>query len=380
MNMELSVFDSLYTVTLLILAAALLGPGLLLLFLRASDSPKLGAYRNASRVMGFTFLFFSAVNVFEFWERVASGNQDNRLLFTLVTLVIASVQAFMFTFAMVSLINTVHYKRKAIMRETALIGVFAVVGIAGYIFVNDTVTTVFAYLYTAFYFSQLARYTLLFIRLYRQSKRELENYFSGQEAERLRWIFFSFFSALFIGLMALSFALFPAPLFGVVCSIACLLFYVFFAIRFVNYSIVFNRIEEVISDEQQPTEYDDVGLPTGTQKRIEHKLARWIEEKQYRNKNITISDVAQEIGINKKYLSIYLNKVEHSAFCNWVNTLRINDAKQLLTDSPELPVLDVALITGFSTGSHFGQQFRNIIGVTPSDFRKQLIENDVVAH
>lgn len=50
--------------------------------------------------------------------------------------------------------------------------------------------------------------------------------------------------------------------------------------------------------------------------------------------------------------------------------LRFTRARQLLRDS-SLPILDVAIATGFSSASHFAQAFRQAFGVSPTQARHQ---------
>ncbi|MDR1719649.1 MAG: hypothetical protein LBR67_05945 [Dysgonamonadaceae bacterium] len=98
-------FETAYIYSLWVLSVALFALGLLYLFLNVYDNPKLAAYRRASKAMAFTYLFFGVINILESLERNTSAAYDNAMLFRMVTLVIASAQAFFFTFAMVSLDN-----------------------------------------------------------------------------------------------------------------------------------------------------------------------------------------------------------------------------------------------------------------------------------
>jgi AraC family transcriptional regulator len=58
-------------------------------------------------------------------------------------------------------------------------------------------------------------------------------------------------------------------------------------------------------------------------------------------------------------------------FREWINRLRIEEAKRLLLDFPDMNVSEIALQTGFATQSHFSQQFRTITNLSPSNWRLQ---------
>jgi AraC-like DNA-binding protein len=367
--------DILYNYSLIVLAVVLFVLGLLLFFLKMPVNLKSGAYRNASRAMTFTFLFFGLVNIFEFLERFGAEGPENALLCTVVTLVIASVQAFLFTYAVIALINKQVMRRRQITVEIVAVALFLLLGINTYLFAEKTITVLFAYLYTAFYFSQLIRYSLIFNRLYRQSVREMDNYYSGQETERMHWIRVSFFSALAIGLMALLLTLFPNAMFGIACTLVCLVFYVYFAIRFINYAFIFNTIEEVLNEEPEG-EPGEESMPESTVNEsfstLDSRIAQWIADKQFTKQGITIKDTAQQLNTNRNYLSAHINQNKNKTFREWINFLRIDYAKSLLAENPEMELWKIAERTGYTDSKYFSTQFKHLTGKTPVEFRNVL--------
>ena len=57
--------------------------------------------------------------------------------------------------------------------------------------------------------------------------------------------------------------------------------------------------------------------------------------------DITIKDVAMEIGTNHNYLSKYLNSVIGMTFSVWLHTLRIEESKKLLTGAEKLSIEEI---------------------------------------
>lgn len=51
---------------------------------------------------------------------------------------------------------------------------------------------------------------------------------------------------------------------------------------------------------------------------------------------ITIQDLSREIGINRTYLSNYINETYQTNFNGWINDLRIEEAKQKSCNPPKL--------------------------------------------
>ncbi|MDR2928715.1 MAG: AraC family transcriptional regulator [Cytophagaceae bacterium] len=372
--------EQLYTYSLPVLAVALFAFGLIQSFLQSPEVFKSASFRKAKLAMAFTSLFFGAVNVFEFLERLRSTETEDSLLITFGTLIIASLQAFLFTFSMLALLSNSFQKRQ-IRIETATITLFTVCAIMVYLFAESIVSIVFTYVYTAFYFSQLIRYTLIFTKRYKRALNGLDNYYSGREADRMRWIRVSFFSALGVGITALALALLPYPLFGFCCSFACLAFYGYFTIRFINYAFVFHDIEKVLEAEN---ENSAVGaeMENGTHKTdgAGHKVnvrltEKWLDEKQFLQPGITIDDVAKFVGTNCRYLSAYINTDKGTTFRRWINELRLKEAQNLLRQNPSITWNELAEHLGYADKSTLFRQIHTQSGSSPRVWKDKILNS-----
>jgi AraC-like DNA-binding protein len=114
---------------------------------------------------------------------------------------------------------------------------------------------------------------------------------------------------------------------------------------------------------------EDKNLPA-TAKSFEPKLKIWLDEKQFLQSGITIEDIAAKIGTNRRYLSEHINAGTGKTFRQWINELRIEEAKKLMRQKPEMSVNEVAGTVGFVNNSHFGRQFRLFTSTTPNEWRK----------
>jgi hypothetical protein len=89
----------------------------------------------------------------------------------------------------------------------------------------------------------------------------MDNWFSGNEAASLRWVAFLFCTALAIGTGALMTAVFMSTAVALDSTVVFDVFYVFFAIRFINYTHRFHIIEEAMdTDVSEDTEQQKVLL------------------------------------------------------------------------------------------------------------------------
>ena len=101
-------------------------------------------------------------------------------------------------------------------------------------------------------------------------------------------------------------------------------------------------------------------------------LEAWLEsEKPFLNPDFQLSDLRQVIPLNRSYLSRFINNEYGCSFYQWVNSLRINEAKRLLCEQPELKLQDIAERCGFSSRSVFSQVFTRETGVSPSKWMEK---------
>lgn len=91
--------------------------------------------------------------------------------------------------------------------------------------------------------------------------------------------------------------------------------------------------------------------------------------RQHYMEKLTVSDVAAAVGISPTYFSTFFVQHFFQHFSEYLRCYRIEQACALLA-STSMTVTDVALATGFSSGSHFIRQFRAEKGLTPFAYRK----------
>ena len=111
--------------------------------------------------------------------------------------------------------------------------------------------------------------------------------------------------------------------------------------------------------------------PSGIDEKIGHLVEQWVDNKNFCTSELNIKDVALEIGTNHNYLSQYLNNHLGVTFQVWLNTLRIEESKTLLTDGNKRSIEEVGSMVGFSQIYNFSRWFRIVTGTTPFRYRKE---------
>lgn len=83
---------------------------------------------------------------------------------------------------------------------------------------------------------------------------------------------------------------------------------------------------------------------------------------------ITLEELADKLGVSESYLSRLFKKETGNSLCIYIREQKIEVAKNLLRYS-DYSVVDIANHLSFSSQSHFIQQFRELVGMTPKKFR-----------
>jgi AraC-like DNA-binding protein len=98
------------------------------------------------------------------------------------------------------------------------------------------------------------------------------------------------------------------------------------------------------------------------------------QEKLYRQEGITIASFAQHLAIHEYKLRQLINgELNYRNFNDFLNFYRIQEVSENLiqTESKNMPVLTLALESGFRSLSSFNKAFKATYGLTPTEYRKK---------
>ncbi|MDR0986872.1 MAG: response regulator [Ruminococcus sp.] len=107
-----------------------------------------------------------------------------------------------------------------------------------------------------------------------------------------------------------------------------------------------------------------------TQSNIE-KIVRYVAA-NYKSE-IRLEGLAQLFGYNSAYLGKVFHKYTGENFNNYLDNIRITEAKRLL-ESGQYKVYEVAEMVGFSNINYFHNKFKKIVGISPMSYKKAGIE------
>ena len=110
-------------------------------------------------------------------------------------------------------------------------------------------------------------------------------------------------------------------------------------------------------------------------KQLRDKLVYEMKDRlAFKDPSLTIVTLASKIGVTQHRLRSLINQnLGYKNFSEFVNAYRIEDVKSALTDRKraDIPILTIALDSGFKSLSSFNRAFKNSESITPTEYRNQ---------
>jgi AraC-like DNA-binding protein len=107
-------------------------------------------------------------------------------------------------------------------------------------------------------------------------------------------------------------------------------------------------------------------------------LRRLIEhDKVYREQELSIASLSQKLDIPEYRLRRLINgQLGHRNFSTFVNGYRLAEAEAALSDpaQAEVPILTIALDSGFGSIGPFNRAFKAQTGLTPTEYRRARLD------
>ena len=273
------------------------------------------------------------------------------------------------------------------------------------------------------------------LQVYKHRDRMLDQYFTRDMHQFVHWIYRSILLMLFLGAVA-ALTLILGVVGNIICQVYIISVNSYIVISFINFSSRFDSIGEAFKEfeedammngsaglsqnhgsvairygyetysnalpEQTTTifgrsseekkegvsaEIDKDGVADKTESspvvhetrhskeaKLEQRINEWKEEKLYLTDQITINDIAERLGTDRRYLSRFINERYGINFSRWISEMRIDEAKLLMEQKPDEGLEWVALQTGFSSLSYFSKVFSQVVGVSPKKWRASHVE------
>lgn len=101
------------------------------------------------------------------------------------------------------------------------------------------------------------------------------------------------------------------------------------------------------------------------QNNLEYKLIRYCAD--HYNEPISLGSIAKQFAYSPTYLSRIFNEKFNIGFTDFINMLRVEEAKEKLKGTDRMT--DIALDCGFSSIRNFNRVFKEAVGMPPGEYR-----------
>ena len=215
----------------------------------------------------------------------------------------------------------------------------------------------------------------------------LRNYYSGNELignKKLISVRIAFFMYFLLGVINL---LWPSELGNAIIMLVITVLFCFFVIDLINLQSLFSAVSPAftyqqeliaqdIENEQKQEEINIVDNVRNNAKSssFESIVTAWKENenKYFMRDGLTLGDTADQMGLNPRHLSDFLNSVYGMNFNLWINSLRIEEIRKMLDAGNKSSLSELAHLSGFTDASALSKAFKKIVGVSPTQYKAAL--------
>ncbi|MFI3262866.1 MAG: AraC family transcriptional regulator [Rikenellaceae bacterium] len=332
-------------------------------------------YRVAREIFG-AYMIFVATCLLGHWH--FDLRQQNPLLATSLCLLYFTPGSMIFAIIFSSLIQSDYPFRKR-LKEAALCTLCLVILLTvNYLFIPEGAQHIALIAAAILYIITATILIVRFYRLYRETLRKAENYYSDNINKLFKWIPITIYVTLLLAfaIYILSFITNVSiiPLF----LLMGILIYTSIFISLQNHMMNIAKIKMILLT----SEHENIALSSTEQlysdtiemkcrdsKAVKKKLDKWIENKGFTQQGLTLDDLATELNTNRTYLSSYINECYNLTFRAWITSQRIEYSKKLLQDE-DLLSASIAVMIGYSPNA-FIKTFTKAEGMTPTQWRSE---------
>ena len=157
-------------------------------------------------------------------------------------------------------------------------------------------------------------------------------------------------------------------------------FYCYLFHCYQNYLLFYEQVENAFEQDIQSEEelLTNSGIEPemvseevpGSYTEFIEKVGNWIKTDGYVQQGLTIKELSKILYTNRTYLSAYIKTTYKMTFREWITSLRLEYAKNILKKHPEINIQKLAESSGFLSRSNFIKLFSEKEGCTPAKWKK----------
>lgn len=372
--------SDLYEFSLTVATTLLLFFAVFFLAARVPDRKRYSAYVRSSRLMGAALMLLSANYLIHLFVELRFLYRAAAVLMNMATYFIVYR---LFTYAFLELLDRNRTTRSVTRRRAVChFGSWGIylLSCAALCFVHGTAQKIGISVLAIILFAYGIFLAVDLFRTYNRVVRQCDETHSDDIASYIRWMSILTWWAVIYGVGCSLFTFLPDRwiFLWVLSSVP---FYIYIFVSYTNYLLYFDTAESILESSDESVLPDDAGSPESEVTEedspsyffdIKKNMDRWIDSQGYTKQGLTIEDLSDALGTNRTYLSSYIRSTYGLSFREWVTTLRIEYAKNLMTDHPEYTIAAISESAGFISLSYFTRIFKEKEGTTPGKWLKDM--------
>ena len=368
---------SIYSFSLCTALPLMLFFGFYFLFAKTPEKKIFKNYLRSRQIMGIAMLLLSANYSVHFFFGIRFKNADSAILMNMSTYFLCYS---LFSSALIMLLDRFYITKRRVWTHIILWIIFSTLsGVVLFLLPSGIMQkfSLFALAAWLIVFGVvLARRVII---AYRRAIRIFNETQADDIGAYIEWLsIFTYWALIFgVGCGLLTFLPDKYVFIWILSSIP---FYSYLFYSYQNYLLFYEQVEnafeqDIQSEEELLTnsgiepEMVSEEVPESYTEFIE-KVDNWIKTDGYVQQGLTIKELSEILYTNRTYLSAYIKTTYKMTFREWITSLRLEYAKNILKEHPEINIQKLAESSGFLSQSNFIKLFSEKEGCTPAKWKK----------
>ena len=369
---------SIYSFSLCTALPLMLFFGFYFLFAKTPEKKIFTNYLRSRQMMGIAMLLLSANYSVHFFFGIRFKNADSAILMNMSTYFLCYS---LFSSALIMLLDRFYITKRRVWTHIILWIIFSTLsGVVLFLLPSGIMQKFSLFALAAWlvvFGVVLARRVII---AYRRAIRIFNETQADDIGAYIEWLsIFTYWALIFgVGCGLLTFLPDEYVFIWILSSIP---FYSYLFYSYQNYLLFYEQVENAFEQDIQSeeelltnseTEHEIVSekdVPRSYTEFIE-RVDNWIKTDGYVQQGLTIKELSEILYTNRTYLSAYIKTTYKMTFREWITSLRLEYAKNILKEHPEINIQKLAESSGFLSQSNFIKLFSEKEGCTPAKWKK----------
>ena len=351
--------------------------GFYFLFAKTPEKKIFKNYLRSRQMMGIAMLLLSANYSVHFFFGIRFKNADSAILMNMSTYFLCYS---LFSSALIMLLDRFYITKRRVWTHIILWIIFSTLsGVVLFLLPSGIMQKIslFALAVWLIVFGVvLARRVII---AYRRAIRIFNETQADDIGAYIEWLsIFTYWAVIFgVGCGLLTFLPDKYVFIWILSSIP---FYSYLFYSYQNYLLFYEQVENAFEQDMQSEEelLTNSGIEPemvseevpGSYTEFTEKVDNWIKTDGYVQQGLTIKELSEILHTNRTYLSAYIKTTYKMTFREWITSLRLEYAKNILKEHPEINIQKLAESSGFLSRSNFIKLFSEKEGCTPAKWKK----------